>query len=192
MRMGLGAARPYLAYFSESLLDKPFFCDAGIMCARTKKSVTDFAFGLAPDYAFHLKRGAMSATYYFLFQWAQENGLERVDLLRSRAHVFDGVYEHKRRWGAGAYDDGWPQTSLWAYPSADTQLILRKLLVKEGSRFVAFGELLKAAGSDEAPDVEEVSDQGEPIQETEDDSRSHEPQNRDKLVGAKDEEYQPQ
>lgn len=85
---------------------------AGAICRRRGREVSLLGFGLAPPYEENLRHGALQAVYYFLFRWAESRGLASVDLLRSRPHVGDGVFEHKRRWGATAERDGWPHT-LW-------------------------------------------------------------------------------
>ena len=59
--------------------------------------------------------------------------MQKVDLLRSRPNTSDGVYEHKRRWGAKPVIDSWPHTALWIFipkteicPRLKTQLIRKK------------------------------------------------------------------
>ncbi|MGQ9681537.1 MAG: hypothetical protein ACUVX9_03260 [Anaerolineae bacterium] len=86
---------------------------AGAVCRLSGRQVTALAFGLRPPYAERLRQGALSAVYYYLFRWAEASGLASIDLLRSRAHACDGVYEHKRRWGAEAEIDPWP-VNVWS------------------------------------------------------------------------------
>lgn len=85
---------------------------AGAVCRLTKRRITAYTFSVAQNYQYHLKRGALSAVYYFLFKWAEQNDVDTVDLLRSRPHLDDGVFEHKRRWGANAQKDVWPHTFI--------------------------------------------------------------------------------
>ena len=43
----------------------------------------------------------------------------------------DGVYEHKRRWGARPEIDSWPHTALWIFIPEETKLppSLKKQLI---------------------------------------------------------------
>jgi hypothetical protein len=59
--------------------------------------------------------------------------VQKVNLLPSRPNTSDGVYEHKRRWGAIPVMDSWPHTALWLFipkteicPGLKTQLIWKK------------------------------------------------------------------
>lgn len=92
---------------------------SGALCKIKDKELTAVAFGVMPDYADHLRRGALSSLYYLIFKWARENGIDTVDLLRSRPHKDDGVFIYKRRWGAREVVDGWPHTSIWIFPPKD-------------------------------------------------------------------------
>ena len=118
---------------------------AGAACRRRKREITVFALGLRPDFSFYLRRGALSSLYYFLFTWAEENHMETIDLLRSRPHETDGVYEHKRSWGAAAENDIWPHTFLRIYASRHGALppMTKGLLVWREDEFIA---LEKAVG----------------------------------------------
>lgn len=91
---------------------------SGVVCRVAGRRVVALAYGLAGDRDRELRRGALSAANYFLLRWAREHGMATVDLLRSRAHTADGVYEHKRRLGAQARPDPWPHTRLILYPPA--------------------------------------------------------------------------
>ena len=88
---------------------------SGAVCRVGGNEVTALAFGLRADYQYYLHQGALSSVYYFLFKWAEENALETVDLLRSRPNTGDGVFEHKRRWGAMPEKDPWPHTAIRIY-----------------------------------------------------------------------------
>ena len=50
-----------------------------------------------------MKIGAQSAIYYFTIRYAQDQNIKKVDLSESRAFFKDGVYSHKRDWGASVY-----------------------------------------------------------------------------------------
>jgi len=111
---------------------------SGAICQVRGKSVTVLAFGVHGQYFHLLKRGVLSSVYYFVFHWAEKTGVETVDLLRSRANAADGVYEHKRRWGALAERDPWPHTAIWIFvpDSAMIPPLLGNQLIWRGDRFV--------------------------------------------------------
>ncbi|MBD3375260.1 hypothetical protein GF406_09510 [candidate division KSB1 bacterium] len=110
-------------------------CVAAAVCRRIRRQLIAVAFGVAQDHDDHLKRGALSACYYFIFQQAEREGLDSVDLLRSRPHKNDGVYEHKRRWGAHACRDPWPHTVLGILPSGILPAPLQGVLVHSQQGF---------------------------------------------------------
>lgn len=95
---------------------------AGGACRVTANTVSVVAYGARGATETALELGAVSAVNYFLLEWARERGLRWVDLLRSRPHEQDGVFEHKRRWGAEPVIDAWPHTALWVYPPSTGQL----------------------------------------------------------------------
>ncbi len=117
---------------------------SGVACRVAGRRVLALAYGLAGEYGRELSRGALSAANYFLLAWAREHHMETVDLLRSRAHTADGVYEHKRRLGARARPDPWPHTRLVLYPPARGEVpeAFRGHLAPAGAWAVrpAFGE----------------------------------------------------
>ena len=53
----------------------------------------------------HVKNGAQTVLYFFKVQYAKERDLSRLDLQHSRAFFDDGVYRHKREWGASVSVD---------------------------------------------------------------------------------------
>lgn len=61
----------------------------------------------------HLSSGAQAAGYYFFITYAQELGCRAVDFMNSRPFPGDGVYRHKRDWGASVYPDD--QSERWVY-----------------------------------------------------------------------------
>jgi hypothetical protein len=106
---------------------------SGVICRLQRDGICAFAFGHLPADQYDLRRGALSAAYYFIFKWAEEHSVQKVDFLRSRPNTSDGVYEHKRRWGAKPVIDSWPHTALWLFvpkseicPGLKTQLICKK------------------------------------------------------------------
>jgi hypothetical protein len=89
---------------------------AGAVCCVHGSEVIVAALAVAQPFEDLLHRGALSAVYYFVLRWAREHGMDFVDLLRCRPHITDGVYEHKRRFGAQPSTDAWPHTVIGIYP----------------------------------------------------------------------------
>ncbi len=116
---------------------------SGAICQVSGKTVTVLAFGLHRNHFDHLRHGVLSSAYYFIFLWAEKTGMETVDLLRSRANSGDGVYEHKRRWGAQAEKDPWLHTVIWIYASDPVTLpsLMGKQLIWDRDRFVELESL---------------------------------------------------
>jgi predicted N-acyltransferase len=61
----------------------------------------------------YLKRGASAAGYYFTLKYALAHGISKVDLLRSRPFLNDGVYRMKREWGATVYPND--ESGSWVF-----------------------------------------------------------------------------
>jgi hypothetical protein len=95
---------------------------SGVVCRRQRDEVVALAYGLAAPYEDHLHMGAVSAASYFLIRWAETHELRWVNLLRSRPHVNDGLFEHKRRLGAVPSWDPWPHTTIAILPPAELSL----------------------------------------------------------------------
>ncbi len=122
---------------------------AAIFCLVTRKQITSFAVGLLPDYQIHLKQGALSAGYYFIINWSRENGIPVFDLLRSRPFINDGVYNHKKCWGAEPFLDAWPHT-FWAIHIPHERAVpqeLQPLLVFHHKKFVPLYDILSRPSS---------------------------------------------
>jgi len=117
---------------------------AGSVCLRRSDRLIVLAFGLGPDYETNLARGAISALYYFLFRFAEEKSIDRVDLVRSRPQADDGVYWHKKRWGARPEKDAWPHTCLRVFlpPGGSPPPRLARLMIWTGQGFVELGEMV--------------------------------------------------
>jgi len=116
---------------------------SGAMCRVKKGDLSVIAFGHLPEPQYELQRGALGAAYYFIFKWAEENLTFEVDLLRSRPNAEDGVYEHKRRWGARSEIDSWPHTALWIFRLKGSEIpqSIKSLLIWTGNGFVEIGHL---------------------------------------------------
>lgn len=118
---------------------------SGAACGVRKDELSVLAAGHIPEDKYPLRLGALSAAYYYLFEYARRHSMTAVDLLRSRPHADDGVYRHKRRWGAMPEVDSWPHTALHLFPPEGFPLptVLEKLLIWDGLEFVEMGELLQ-------------------------------------------------
>ena len=119
---------------------------SGAVCGLRGRQATLFAVGMVPDYRQHLRHGALSSIYLFLLQWAQRHGIESIDLLRSRPHGDDGVFNHKKAWGADIAEDGWTHTCIRIVLPAGCRLpsCLKRQLVRSGEGFAELKELWKA------------------------------------------------
>ena len=121
---------------------------SGAVVRADKEQLAILALGHLADEQYPLRYGALSAIYYYLFGYAAEQGLARVDLLRSRPHARDGVYRHKLRWGAVPHKDSWPHTAIRVFSPAG--LVMPKelagLLVWDGGRFAEIGDFLQQQG----------------------------------------------
>jgi hypothetical protein len=103
--------------FVVQVMDKDRIVAAAV-CRLRGATLTFLASGLRSDFASLLRRGAASALYYEIFRWARAHRIERVNLLRARPHLKDGVCLHKRRFGAQPEIDAWPHAVLAVYPLA--------------------------------------------------------------------------
>ncbi len=109
---------------------------SGAICRVKIGEIRALAFGHLPEDQHDLHLGALSAAYYFIFNWAEEHSLQRVDLCRSRPNTGDGVYEHKRRWGAKPAVDSWPHTVLSIFlPPEEVCPFLKTQLIWDGDGF---------------------------------------------------------
>lgn len=61
----------------------------------------------------HVEAGAQTALYYFQLRYANEHGLRGVDTMMSAPFLNDGVFRHKKEWGAQVFPSNDYQT--WAY-----------------------------------------------------------------------------
>lgn len=61
----------------------------------------------------HVEAGAQTALYYFQLRYANGNGLHAVDTMMSNPYLNDGVFRHKKEWGAEVSPSNDYMT--WAY-----------------------------------------------------------------------------
>jgi hypothetical protein len=62
-----------------------------------------------------IKIGAQSAIYYFTIRYSQDHDIKKIDLLESRPFFKDGVYSHKRDWGASICPNDKSRTWLYFF-----------------------------------------------------------------------------
>lgn len=60
-----------------------------------------------------VESGAQTALYYYQLKYAHEMGLRAVDAMMSLPFLNDGVYMHKKEWGAAVFPDD--EQSTWVY-----------------------------------------------------------------------------
>jgi hypothetical protein len=113
------------------------------VCGLKCSELSWVALGMLPDYDENRRHGALSATYYFLLGWALRHGIETVDLLRSRPHGDDGVFRHKKAWGADTFLDSWPHSriSIILPDGCHLPACMKRLLVLKNSAFKELGDL---------------------------------------------------
>ena len=118
---------------------------AGVICRLRKGELSALALGHLPEERHPLSFGALSAAYTFMFHYAAEHSLNCVDLLRSKPHGDDGVFRHKRNWGARAEIDLWPHTAIRFFLPDGFHVppSLEKVLIWDGTEFAEMGELLQ-------------------------------------------------
>jgi hypothetical protein len=148
LRTAVGSGFVLKVYEDESWV-------AGAVCHLRENVLTVLALGCAPDYDYYLRRGALSAAYHYIFQWARDNGMAIVDLLRSRPHARDGVFNYKKMWGARLEPDIWVATLLRCYvpPNGFVPQGLQGLLTLAGGKWIeldqaAHGALEKSPGKE--------------------------------------------
>jgi hypothetical protein len=109
---------------------------AGQLFSQRDGVLSCVGMGMADGDPSLLRKGAIAATYFFSLQYAQSQGLTRIDLGGSPPALSDGLLRYKRKWGARLTAK--PQTPYdyllwWRRPTeqiiallAHRQLIFRK------------------------------------------------------------------
>ena len=101
--------------------------------------------GLLPDYRQASRRKARTVLYPILFEWASMKGFRKINLLRSRANLNDGVFASKAHRGATPEIDSWPHSALQIYTPAGLELPpgWESQLVKDAGKLVPLGDVLE-------------------------------------------------
>ncbi len=118
---------------------------SGVVASLEKtRRVSLLAVGLSPPHRERMQGGALSAAYYFLFQWAEESGVRTVNFCGSRPNEMDGVFQHKKLWAAVPKHDPWHHTEVVFFldHSAPLPEAIQKQLISHGAGFVRIDEYL--------------------------------------------------
>lgn len=86
---------------------------AGALCLVENGAIAFRRTGVLDGDESNVKTGAQMALYYFQLVYANENGIHAVDTMKSRPFLNDGVYRHKRDWGATVSPDN--ESETWVY-----------------------------------------------------------------------------
>ena len=106
--------------------------------------IQGIASGLLPDYKRASRHNARAVMYPILFEWATSRGYNRINLLRSRANLEDGVFASKKHRGAVAEVDSWPHTriSFYVHPGTNLPDMWKAQLVELDGHLIPLGEAL--------------------------------------------------
>ncbi len=88
---------------------------AGGLCAIQDNTLFMHSAGIRHGNEEYLKRGALSAEYYFTLKYASEHGISKVDLGPSKPFFNDGVHKTKREWGATFYPVNPPKPRVFFF-----------------------------------------------------------------------------
>lgn len=86
---------------------------SGVLCYGDQRLFTAYRSGLLDGDPSYLKMGAMSAWYFFLLEYAREQGYEKVDFMNSIPLLNNGVYMTKQHWGANS--EPYEGATSWVY-----------------------------------------------------------------------------
>lgn len=115
-----------------------------VVSLADRRRANPVAAGLHPSRLAGWQDGALSAAYYFLFRWAEEEGIRLVDFGGSRPHLGDGVFQHKVLWGAEPTLDSWHHNRVAFYldSAARFPASIAQQLVWNDGRFVPIVDCL--------------------------------------------------
>lgn len=72
---------------------------AGSLFSVKNKVATATCTGILKDKFEYFKKGASSASYYFLIKWAKDNCIEKVNFGKCRPFINNGLLVYKLKWG---------------------------------------------------------------------------------------------
>jgi hypothetical protein len=86
---------------------------AGALCLKDNDVMYFRDQGVLDGSDIYMQKGAQIALYYFMIHYAWENGIKKIDAMKTRASLNDGVYMTKREWGAIVYADYESEASVY-------------------------------------------------------------------------------
>lgn len=86
---------------------------AGALCLVEGGTLVYRRMGVLDADRAHMVSGAQAAAYSFFITLAREQGCHTVDFMKSRPFLHDGVFRHKRDWGAGVGADD--ESETWVH-----------------------------------------------------------------------------
>jgi len=95
---------------------------SGVLFYENNGILTAYRAGLLDGKAEYVNIGAMSAWYFFLLEYARQQGYQKVDFMRSMPFLNDGVYMTKQHWGASSepFEEASTIVYLFNRSSSDT------------------------------------------------------------------------
>lgn len=85
----------------------------GALCLVENGTLVYRRMGVLDAERAHMVSGAQAAAYSFFIGLARERGCHSVDFMKSRPFLHDGVFRHKRDWGASVRADD--ESDTWAH-----------------------------------------------------------------------------
>jgi hypothetical protein len=98
---------------------------AGALCFMSNGVLTWRRTGVLDGDRSYIRRGAQAALYHFLIQVARDMGCHTLDLMKSRSFLNDGVYLHKRDWGAAVSPDDEAKSWVYFFPFSRSHNVAR-------------------------------------------------------------------
>lgn len=98
---------------------------SGVLCYENQGVFTAYRSGLLDGEQSYLKMGAMSAWYYFLLEYAIQQGFQEVNFMQSLPILNDGVYLHKQHWGAKTVPFEGAQSKVYLFNRSSSEILAR-------------------------------------------------------------------
>ena len=86
---------------------------AGVLCWQRDDALIYRRAGVLNGDDLCIQQGGQSAAYYFMIEEARRKNIKKLDLMLSRPLRYDGVYRHKRDWGAAVFPND--ESKSWVY-----------------------------------------------------------------------------
>ena len=98
---------------------------AGSLCMVENRVLVARRAGVLDGDPEHIRRGAQAALSYCRLLFAKEQGIQKVDTMKSLPFLNDGVYKAKREWGAEVCPDDESQSWVYFFIPRYTQEVVR-------------------------------------------------------------------